>query len=1017
MKKIFLLLVLASFWANVMAGTPIKTLMDIPHFYPVRERLLTQSLNGTWKIKIIKGLEIPTDYHRWKDNDYDDKKWDNIIVPGNWETQGLKFPEYGKDLEPYIGLYRTTFKYNPTWEEKHVILRFDGVYYGYECFINGNKVGEWGSATNLCQFNITPFLHKNKENVLCVQVNTRPMGWLFDTNDCWSLGGITRDVELFTLDNIYLEDVMFTSNITPNLDALVHIRVNTGRFKQENNDYKLNVSLTDTQNNHVLNFSQNIKKDSSVFNFRGEIKNPQLWTAETPNLYRLEVCVVDAKGYVVQRSNENVGIRDIHIDGFNLKINHKPVLLRGVCLNEIDPKLGRALTYKERRQQLEMIKAANINFIRTAHYPFNHEFYELCDEMGFYVCNEIPFGSRGAAYLKQEEYLPNLKARADATLRRDKNHPSVIIWSLGNENPYTPIVEELLKFVKEKDPSRPRGLPQKVSDFMNFASNPSENVDVIMGHYLSDTRIDQAIKMTKKPIIHTEYAHSLGLAFGDFEAKYDRILREEKVIGGSIWCWSDQTIMTLGDTQKNHILKSVWADSLRFIDSYGRSEVPEGKSEIWKEAADGIVYGDGYPQEDYFQVRKVYSPIVVKTKKLNGKLGVANDFNIEVENRFDFISLNGYKIKWKICNVKKIVERGEVWLQIPPRKYATIPLRSTLPDSVDFNDLMLCLEITDSFEKVVYEKNIPILLDNKKDYYSFIKSLPRTQLIQSEISKTKAYIQTENSSFSISNKGIVTITDSKRKVIIKSPLFLRVGRPLTITLDYLTQKDKYFWEPYIVEPIVEKFKGRKTQNGIQVKLYCRWHRNGQKKQYVSGIVNISVSDNGVIQSDYCLTPSSGADGYFLECGLTLKLDSTFDTFRWLGEGPFTYTPGKTMYNKRNCWALHKNDLRFIGNRGLVDIAVATDKQRGIGLWSDNGNIGVENINGSIYISQNAIVTGYGSKFTAPQKRKTMDNLKEIKGTLLLFIDDPMYPISFWESIFKPYQTIVPEQPYMKSYGW
>lgn len=315
------------------------------------------------------------------------------------------------------------------------------------------------------------------------------------------------------------------------------------------------------------------------------------------------------------------------------------------------------------------------------------------------------------------------------------------------------------------------------------------------------------------------------------------------------------------------------------------------------------------------------------------------------------------------------------------------------------------------------EKNIPILLDNKKDYYSFIKSLPRAQLIQSEISKTKAYIQTENSSFSISNKGIVTITDSKRKVIIKSPLFLRVGRPLTITLDYLTQKDKYFWEPYILEPIVEKFKGRKTQNGIQVKLYCRWHRNGQKKQYVSGIVNISVSDNGVIQSDYCLTPSSGADGYFLECGLTLKLDSIFDTFRWLGEGPFTYTPGKTMYNKRNCWALHKNDLRFIGNRGLVDIAVATDKQRGIGLWSDNGNIGVENINGSIYISQNAIVTGYGSKFTAPQKRKTMDNLKEIKGTLLLFIDDPMYPISFWESIFKPYQTIVPEQPYMKSYGW
>ena len=164
------------------------------------------------------------------------------------------------------------------------------------------------------------------------------MGGLFDTNDCWSLGGITRDVELFTLDDVYLEDVTFTSNITPNLDALIHIRVNTGRFKQENNDYKLNDSLTDTQNYHVLFFILNIKLFSSIFILWRENKNPQLWTAETPNLYRLEVCVVDAKGYVVQRSNENVGIRDIHIDGFNLKINHKPVLLRGVCLNEIDPK-------------------------------------------------------------------------------------------------------------------------------------------------------------------------------------------------------------------------------------------------------------------------------------------------------------------------------------------------------------------------------------------------------------------------------------------------------------------------------------------------------------------------------------------------------------------------------------------------------------------------------------------------------------------------------------------------------
>lgn len=348
MRKHILLLSIIFLFLNTSSAFASILLPDEeqPNYYPVRDRLLTQSLNGTWKFKLIKDLNVPKEYQGWEQPTFNTSQWDNINVPGNWETQGLKTPEYGRDLEEYIGLYRTTFKYNQAWNHKNVILRFDGVHFGYECYINGNKVGSFGSAFNLCQFNITPFLNTEGDNVLSVKVSTRSFGWLFDTNDCWSLAGITRDVELFALDNIYLEDVTYVSDVTQDLNAGIKVNINVNRFKEDEKTYHLNISLSDPQNNHVLVFSQAIKNEVNEYSFEGMLQKPKLWTAETPNLYRLEVCIVNNDGKIIQRANERVGIRSIYVDGFDLKINHTPILLRGVCMNEIDPKLGRASPIK-----------------------------------------------------------------------------------------------------------------------------------------------------------------------------------------------------------------------------------------------------------------------------------------------------------------------------------------------------------------------------------------------------------------------------------------------------------------------------------------------------------------------------------------------------------------------------------------------------------------------------------------------------------------------------------------------
>ena len=998
----------------MLNASEIPTTKEYPQFYPVRDQMYTQSLNGTWKFKLISGLTIPSNCKTWIDNQFDDSSWDNIVVPGNWETQGFKLPEYGKDLEEYIGLYRTTFNFSPAWKNKHLILRFDGVHFGYECYVNGKKVGEWGSAYNMCQFDITPYIHEKGKNVLCVKVMTRSHGWMFDTNDCWSLTGISRDVELFTLDNLYLEDVTYTSEILPNWDAKIKVRVKVNRFREEKGNYRLNVALVDAQNNHVLDFSNAISTEKNEFIFENILSHPHLWTAETPYLYGLETTIVDEKGYVIQRNVERVGVRSVQIDGFDLKVNHRPVLLRGACLNEINPKSGKVFTYKERRQQLEMMKAANINFIRTAHYPFGPDFLDLCDEMGFYVCEEVPFGSRGNDNLRQGmDYFPELKARADATINRDKNHPSIIIWSLGNENPYTPVVEELLKYVKKKDITRPRGLPQKVGDFMKFAEHPSENVDVIMGHYLNDARIDQAIKNTTKPIIHTEYAHALGLAFGDFEARFNRILKEDKVIGGSIWCWSDQTIMTLGDNQKNDVLKSVWLDSLRFIDSYGRSKVAEGKVEVWKEAADGLVYGNGYPQEDYFMVRKVYSPVVIKDTILTGELGKENQFDLKIENRFDFISLNGYRLNWSLCNVKKILASGTIWLRAEARNQEVSTIKVALPSEVDFQDLMLCLECMAPNQTCIFDTSLPIVV-GEKDYRSEFINQHEAGKLETTVSKDEVLIRTNQMRLSVTKKGQLSLSDSEGHLVAETPLLLRVGRPLTITLDYLTQKDKYYWTPYLLHPNVRKMNAQEKEDGVHVALDCRWYRNdNDRSQYLSGKVNLLVRPNGIIQLNYDIHPSSKAKGKLLECGITLEFNPTFDVFRWLGNGPYSSTPGKTAYNKRACWAMHKDDIRFTGNRGKVDVAALTGVDGKIGLWSDNGNIGIENVDGVIYVSQNAIVTGYGSKFTSPEGLQPIENLESIKGCLLLSVGDT----NLLNTLFAPYSTITPEQPFMKGYGW
>jgi len=636
--------------ATSRADLPGADYEGVRKIYPKRDRLFTTSLDGTWAFKLVKGLDTPGEMKGWNEPGYDTREWDDIAVPGNWETQGLKSPQYGNQIDEMGGFYVRRFRWDPSWEGQHVILRFDGVLFGYEVWLNGKYVGRWGSAYNLAQWDVTDKLLKGR-NTIAVKVITRSHGWLFDTNDCWALAGIFRSVELFTVPDDYVEDIVFSvTGLTgfsglkdeqSNPDNLVNpveeqervpaaeisVSVDVGAFDEEaSKAKKVYVSLVDDNGVHVLDFERPLP-DSPVnpvknISMSGTVADARLWSADDPCLYTLVVTLVDAQGKKIERIAEPQGLRIVKLVDRHLEINGKHTFLNGVAWSEIDPVLGRAITESERRRQMTLMKKAGVNCIRTAHYPFGPDFLRLCDEMGFFVIDEVPFGSRGAPYLKNAAYREELLTRTEATMRRDKNFASVIFWTFGNENDFTPNTEAVLAYAKQKDPTRPRGLPQiGSSQAKDTLYHPERDVDFIAPHYLSPENMKEFERNATKPLVQTEFAHACGNGFNDFEDRYRRMKeRPDLWMGGCVWAWIDQSIMhpdsgeafekelSLTRTiSPNHKLskdlrrdlprefQGNYIDERHFIDSWG------------DRATDGIVYGDGTPKDGYWLVKALYS--------------------------------------------------------------------------------------------------------------------------------------------------------------------------------------------------------------------------------------------------------------------------------------------------------------------------------------------------------------------------------------------------------------------------
>ena len=616
---------------------------------PVTDRTMMRSLNGEWALKVIEGTadtdEVPAQ----------DGSWDKIPVPGCWEAYGYCKPSYDK-ANPLTGYYRTTFSVPTEWKGKRIVLRLDGVLYGYDLWINGKKAGSWRSGYNTALFDITPYINKKRgSQELAMKVITRFPGSDFDYNDDWAPSGIFRDVTLMAVPETHLSDLTIHAKLSGEVSVDTEIA---------------NAKKGTTVKHEIYDIQGNMVGTSKV-------DNPQLWTAETPYLYTLRTMLMQKKD-TLQVFTNRFGFRETTIEGNVLKLNGKPIKLRGVTCHSTDPVTVKVINEESILRDMKLMKEASVNYIRTSHYPREPRFYELADSLGFYVIDEVPFGF-GDKLLSDTAYYPVLQQRAQATIRRDKNHPSVIIWSLGNENPLTDICIRLGEYVSsELDPSRPYCYPQVGSYFRRFfegenAKGFPSKAPIYSPHYPTTGQIAGFYQHRDRPVIFTEYCHTLGISLEDHDRQWEIIQRTPGIAGGSVWEWVDQ-----GMPFKDSLDNRYGYEEKVFTSDNGGFEMYGNKG------TDGLLYADRTPLPNYYELRRNYARAFVSSLKGNV---------LTIVNRYDFLNLkDNVTFRWTLTCDRDTVRTGAFTIDCAP--HDSVTYRLELPEQTGLS--LLCFDVVDA---------------------------------------------------------------------------------------------------------------------------------------------------------------------------------------------------------------------------------------------------------------------------------------------------------------------------------
>lgn len=509
-------------------------------------------LNGQWKFKWSKNpASRPVNFYQ---ANFNDSEWGTIPVPSNWELQGHGVPIYTNIEYPFdhekleapkewnpVGSYRRMFSIPANWDNRQVYINFDGVQSAFYVWVNGKKVGYSQGSRTPGEFNITPYL-KAGENQLAVEVYRWSDGSYLEDQDFWRLSGIFRDVYLWSTPSSHVRDF----NITATLDeanANGILKLSGELVSTTAKTVAVEYQLLDKSGKELIRqeVAVNVNKGLTAFESDTQtIKNIASWNAESPNLYNLLISLKDERGKVLEVIPQKVGFRRIEIKNGKLLVNGVQVLFKGVNRHEHSPETGHYVTTEDMMRDIVLMKQNNINAVRTSHYPNTPEWYDLCDKHGIYLIDEGNIETHGFGNDKRNR-LSNDPAWRDAHLDRvqrmvyrDRNHPSVVIWSFGNESGDGPNVEYVYRWVQKTDPSRP-------FHYEGTSAHGFNTADIFSLMYGTPERCAQVIKKhADKPFILCEYTHAMGNSNGNLKEYWEQIYADNNFQGAFVWDWMDQ---------------------------------------------------------------------------------------------------------------------------------------------------------------------------------------------------------------------------------------------------------------------------------------------------------------------------------------------------------------------------------------------------------------------------------------------------------------------------------------------
>ncbi|RVU02297.1 glycoside hydrolase family 2 [Novosphingobium umbonatum] len=619
----------------------------------------TLSLDGQWQFSLALNEADAQAMAGFYALGYDASRFVSTPVPSNWALQGFEDPHYKPfKTEASQGFYRKDFTVPADWAGKRVLLHFGGVWSSAEVWVNGKPLGRIDSGFTPISFDVTSALKPGAGNLVALRVRQTQPSYLFDTNDDWTLGGIYRSVSLEATPMArWIDRVEAVPRFDAQYrDADLHVRVMVGSKQKRDypgnleysgpQTYQLRATLTDTGGKLVQSQILSLPAHPETGRETAldlHVQKPQQWTAETPNLYKLTVDILD-DGKVTHQRQIAVGFREISTKGGVLRVNGQAVKLRGVNRHDEHPDTGRATTPEQWRQDLTLMKAANINYIHLAHYPPATGFLDLCDQLGLYVSDEIPMGS-GGDHMDNPALAGAAMLRSYETVARDFNHPSVIIWSVGNEDPLTSLHLAAVRMVKGLDPTRPVLMPWRAE-----TSLPPE-IDILAPHYWTARAYDQLAGRADRPIVTTEFTHAYGNdGFGGLDARWKALTKHPSGAGGAIWMWADQGL-------------SVPKRAPDGTTTHSLLVIPDG--------FDGITDSYRNPTRDYWETQAVYAPVYPAVSALDVVAGQAFA-RVPVQNDYDFTDLSAIRVAWRLMQDETVVAQGKSALAGPPHAVASL---------------------------------------------------------------------------------------------------------------------------------------------------------------------------------------------------------------------------------------------------------------------------------------------------------------------------------------------------------